>query len=649
MTEDQRVPSQAGKVTARALLVGVVGCLLIGIGEPLGVAYIHGSPMAADFSTGGALFLFFLLALLNLALRRFAPRLALAATEMVAVYAMMIVACSVVSWGFMMNLLALMPGARYFATPENRWGDLILPRINTDLAITNDIAARRFYEGMRPGQRIPWGLWAGPLARWIVFALALYGAMICIAYILRRQWVTNEKLIFPLTHLPLEMAGVRQLGDTGRHFFSSRLAWVGFAVPFVYHGVNALHGYYPQVPALFRVRALSLFRRTTPLYFWLFFEVIGLSYLLTTDVSFSVWFFALFATVEMGILRVLGVDTEPPDFVSDPGTPSVAYQGLGAMMALVALSVWRARTHLREVWQSALSGHRAADEGPDSLSYRFALCGAAGGLLVALVWLHGSGIPWLPAGVMIAAALVIFTGLSRVVAQAGLAYARPPVSVPVFTLHALGSPALGQTGLAALGMSTAWSADVRTLAMISAANGLKMSDASGLGDRRLFGAMLVAIVAAFVGTIGVTLPLAYHYGATTLGGWHMQGLARTAFGWVANMSEYPVEVSGRRFIYLAVGIALFLLVSRAKDVYFWFPLHPVGLALGLAGPFAWVWFSVFIAWALKAIILKYAGGKGHQVARPFFLGLILGSFAAAGFWLIADAICGGRGNAFTLT
>jgi hypothetical protein len=648
MSTNRKVHHRA-KVTSRALLGGLLGCLIVGVGEPLGVAYVHGSPMAADFSTGAALFLLFLLSLLNLLLRRLAPRLALSPTELVAVYVMMIVACSVVSWGFMMNLLALMPGAQYFASPENRWGDLILPRIDPRLAITDAAAARCFYEGLRPGQRIPWGLWVLPLARWTLFALALYGATICIAYILRRQWVTHEKLIFPLTHLPLELAGVRQFGDAQRHFLANRVAWIGFAIPFVYHSVNALHSYYPLVPALPRIRVFSLFRRSTPLYLWLFFEVIGLSYLLTTDVSFSVWFFALFATVEMGVLRVLGVDTDPPDFVSDPGTPSVAYQGLGALIALVALSLWRARAHLREVWRSALSGRRPPGEGPDALSYRFALLGAAGGLLFALLWLHASGIPWAPAAVMIAAALVLFTGLSRVVAQAGLAYARPPVSVPVFTLHALGSKALGRTGLAAMGLATAWSADVRTLAMTSAANGLKMSDASGLGERRLFGAMLLAILAALAGTVAVTLPLAYHFGGSTLGGWHMQGLARTAFGWVANMTEYPVEVSGRRFAYLAVGVALCLLVSRAKDTYSWFPLHPVGLTLGLAGPFAWVWFSVFIAWALKAVILKYAGGRGHQTARPFFLGLILGSFTAAGVWLILDAIFGGRGNTFTLT
>ena len=51
-------------VTARALLLGALGCLAIAVGEPYGVLVLRGSPLAADFSTGAALFLFFGLSLL---------------------------------------------------------------------------------------------------------------------------------------------------------------------------------------------------------------------------------------------------------------------------------------------------------------------------------------------------------------------------------------------------------------------------------------------------------------------------------------------------------------------------------------------------------------------------------------------------------
>jgi len=69
--------------------------------------------------------------------------------------------------------------------------------------------------------------------------------------------------------------------------------------------------------------------------------------------------------------------------------------------------------------------------------------------------------------------------------------------------------------------------------------------------------------------------------------------------------------------------------------------------LGLTYPISRIWFSVFIAWLLKAMILKYGGARAYRILRPFFLGLVLGAFGSAGGWLIIDAF-GGMSNWFTL-
>jgi hypothetical protein len=41
--------------------------------------------------------------------------------------------------------------------------------------------------------------------------------------------------------------------------------------------------------------------------------------------------------------------------------------------------------------------------------------------------------------------------------------------------------------------------------------------------------------------------------------------------------------------------------------------------------------------------------RAYQVARPGFLGMVLGEFAAAGLWIIIDSITGVRGHRFFLT
>ena len=60
-----------------------------------------------------------------------------------------------------------------------------------------------------------------------------------------------------------------------------------------------------------------------------------------------------------------------------------------------------------------------------------------------------------------------------------------------------------------------------------------------------------------------------------------------------------------------------------------------------------IWFSVFVAWLLKSIIVKYGGARAFNAAKPLFLGLILGEAVVAGFWLVVDWLMGEVGNMIT--
>lgn len=88
--------------------------------------------------------------------------------------------------------------------------------------------------------------------------------------------------------------------------------------------------------------------------------------------------------------------------------------------------------------------------------------------------------------------------------------------------------------------------------------------------------------------------------------------------------------------------------SFMRNRLLWWPIHPMGLAVGATWPMQCVWFSIFIAWMIKAVILKYGGIGIFRKLRPLFLGLILGGFATAGIWLIIDFFTGMVGNSLTL-
>ena len=78
------------------------------------------------------------------------------------------------------------------------------------------------------------------------------------------------------------------------------------------------------------------------------------------------------------------------------------------MIALVVLGLWTARGHLKAVWQQAKAGGSAAGE---LLSYRTAVIGLVGGLVVMGLWLWQTGLPWWAVMLFLGAAFAIFFAL----------------------------------------------------------------------------------------------------------------------------------------------------------------------------------------------------------------------------------------------
>ena len=146
-------------VSLRAVLVGLGCCLALAIGEPFGVLVLHGSPLAADFSTGVALFLFFILTVLINPIARLLTGSRLQRGELATVYIMMIVAAAIPSWGLTMNLIPLMGGFFYYATVENEWSSAIMPHLPQWLVPGDQGGVRKLFEGNSLGEGVPWEIW----------------------------------------------------------------------------------------------------------------------------------------------------------------------------------------------------------------------------------------------------------------------------------------------------------------------------------------------------------------------------------------------------------------------------------------------------------------------------------------------------------
>jgi hypothetical protein len=605
------------------------------VGDPYGNMVIRGSYMGLDFSTPGALFLFFLLAgLLNHLLR-------LRREELLAVYIMMIAASAIPTMGLSEYLLTIISGFQYYASPENEWAQLIQPHVPAWMAPQDPEAIKWFFEGAPTGRGVPWEAWAGPLACWLVLVLALYLVMISTMVVLRKQWVEQERLVYPIVQVPLEM--VQEGGR--RPFFRNPAMWAGFALPVLASTLNGLHAYFNFIPALQLVSWAPILRNAVTLEFRLSFPMLGFSYLINLDIAFSLWFFNTLAKLVRGGLNILGISsTEKLGIYGASSEPVLAHQGQGAMVVLVLFGLWVARGHLGRVLRKAFKGDPRIDDSGEIMSYRAAVFTWLAGVLVLTLWLWLSGLPLWAAFLTLLTALLIFIGLTRVVVEGGVATAVGPMIASTTVVSAFGSQVLGPSGLVGMAFTYVWAADIRTFVMASCAHGLKLSEGLGRRLRPLFWALLLAIGVSLITSLATILHLAYAYGGINLNSWFFDGGPKAPFEYAAAKLNSPVGPDWAGWLHTAVGGGIMALLMLARHQLSWWPLHPIGYPIGAVWLMDALWFSIFLAWLIKLAVLKYGGPQLYRATRPFFLGLILGQFAAAGAWLVIDYFTGMTDN-----
>ena len=633
-------------VTFKSFMMGMLCSFLIAVGAPYGDMIPKTAGMATDAFTPGAIFLLFaLVGVVNVLLKamergfRLNFRLSLASSELMVVYVMMIVASAIPTMGLSESFFPLLTGAFYYATPENEWAELIHPYIKPWMVPQSKEVIWGFYEGLSKGESIPWGAWARPLFYWSVLLLTLYFVSICMMVILRKQWVERERLLFPLVQLPQEMLVEDEKGSLINPFFKNGLMWLGFAIPSLFLSWNALHNYFHFIPPITLRWDGTLFRRTTSISYRVLFVIIGFSYLLNLDVAFSLWFFHLVGVIQTGVFNMTGFSVSgfDPFFHGDP---SIAHQNMGGMIVLVLFGLWMARGHLKAVFRKAFRKAPEMDDSGELLSYRTAVWGVIIGLGVMSFWLRASGIPLLLIPMFLFACFVILLALTRMVCEGGVAFLRTSLIPQAFVIRGVGTSAVGMSGLTGLAYSFVWLADIRTFVMVHCADGLKLASTAKLRTRPLFWSMMAAIVVSMAGSFWMILKLSYTYGGINLSQWYFVGAPQYPFTYIADLIHNPIGVSGIRWMFtgLGAGVMGFLMFMRYR--FLWWPLHPLGFPLAESYPLQLSWFSIFIAWLLKSIILKYGGVKLYRRLRPFFLGLVLGHICVAAFWLVVDTLTG---------
>ena len=621
--------------------------LLAGAGAIYGRTLVGGSWWGLNASAPGAIFLFFLLTFfINTLLRSVWRPLALGRGDLVLVYAMLIMALTLPSQNFLARIFSVMGAPYYGASPENNWEHILQPHLPQWLVPHDPEAIRGFFEGLPAGHPIPWDAWMVPLGAWLALALALSVMMICMAAILHRQWSVNERLAYPIVHLPRAMIeeGVDSPGSRLNPFFKNPLVWLGFALPFFLFGMDGLHEYVSVVPEFdMWLTNLYWFRETVRVVLFFSFAWVGFFYLVNLDIVFSIWFFYLLSKLQEGVFSVFGVSNpEVMSVYESFQSADLSHQGTGAVVVFVLFGLWMARHHLLDVVHRILRpGPTGEDE--EFPSYRFCLLAFTGSLLFLGVWLWASGIPLIVLPAFLGICLAYFIMITRVTTAGGVPTTRPPITPPFFVISGFGTSVLGDRGLAAMGLSMAWAAEMRLFPMIACANSLKLAEMVRGPKGRLFWGLILAVVCSLSAATYLLMELAYTHGAVNLG----YGEGGGNWRWFTAFHAARPEANLRGWIFTGFGGLVEGFLMWANHRWFWWPLHPLGFVIAPGFITGQIWLSAFIAWFLKVVILQYGGPGLFAQLRPFFLGLILGEATTGGLWLVIDAITGNYGNRIT--
>ena len=203
-----------------------------------------GHPTTISLFWNVVLNIFFLI-LVNLFLKRTAPRAALTQGEMITIYAMLSIASGLAGHDTLALTIPALPHAFWFATLENDWADMFHSYIPQHLVVSDKELIRGFYEGNTPFYNAKiGGAWIKPTLWWTSFILALGTIMICLNVLIRKQWTEHEKLAYPIIQLPMAITE----GGGAAKLFRNRILWYGFIAAALLNVWHGLAHFFPVLP-----------------------------------------------------------------------------------------------------------------------------------------------------------------------------------------------------------------------------------------------------------------------------------------------------------------------------------------------------------------------------------------------------------------
>lgn len=578
----------------------------------------------------------FVVALVNLGVRRISKKLALTEGELIIFYGMQTVLGAICAeWMNIVN--PHIATYALYAESHSDYRNKILPFITNWLFVPFKEAS--LFKDYRDGGHgfhyflTHLHLWWTYILGWTLIVCLVGFAMLCINSLMRDEWTNREKLAFPIIQLPMAIV---QMGAGKAPLWRNRYSTGAFLVMFAIDILNGFHQFYPNIP-LINVRFIGDLQQLfpnppfnaigwTPIGIFPYMAVIG--FFMPTDLLFSCIFFFFFRKALQVFTYAMGYTQSAGVFGGGGLVPSPPYfseQSWGGFIGLFVMAIWVARGYLKEVWQQILHGHPPGDRG---VPHRVAFAGLMLSLFTLCAIGIDIGIPLWMTLVTVVLFLVFSVALTRMRAQVGppsheMAFMGPNQMIVDFA----GTQNLPEAGVSRMVNTFFFLNRIhRTHPMPHQLEAMKMGERARINQRALFIAILLAMV---VGSIFGHLTYIYRgyvFGSGDVGG-DVSGVVSTF-----TTKHQPSNIVA--ILFVLIGFCVVLLLDFIRFQVPGFPFHPVGYALAMNFGLDYFWFGLLIVYLIKLFVEKYYGLKGHDKLHQVALGIILAEFCAETIWAL---------------
>jgi hypothetical protein len=574
--------------------------------------------------------------------------------ELLSIFAIVLMGAPLVSQSILGWMLPHTIVQHYLARAIPDWESGFLHQIPVWFSPSDPRTVEDFFLGRAT---VPWSLWLVPLAAWCSFLVALVTASVCLTAVVQRQWITSERLSFPLAQIPLETVAENRPGRGGE---AGRLpvGWMFWSGLLISLGIGLYNGLNQWVPALPTIPVgpvtLIQWQKVGPLaalgdvdivlWPWL----IALAYLIPKELSFSCWFFWWFRVALTVLAIAAGATPERTEEWWGNTFPAPYWQGVGAVLALAFWTAWTARRHLARALRIAFGRDAGRADAGEPIPYRWAFLAFAVSFawLVCFCWMAGSR-P-LVGLALISLILIFYLTWARLRAETGMGFLSFPLKVDSVMLEPFGNSIYRPREIITI-LSTRWSyfpgyGQSPEVFCGSAIESMKIADSAGIRPRPLLIAMAIGFLFALVFGVYVMMTGIYHYGfeglraATTTTDWWLDQQLRADGSRIFNELQTPTHFELATTIALCAGIAFTIFLGLMRQRFWWWPFHPVGYLASNTWGMKWNWMPFLVGWLAKSIVIRYGGLRLYRRTVRLAIGLIAGDLLSQVIWGFLQAV-----------